>query len=570
MHPTPPAPPRHRSARALLGPLVLTLVGAGAAACGPGTSAPATPTAGFALPGNGAAAVTWVAPDQRGDITSYVATAAPGGRSCRSVGTTCTIVGLTNGKAYSIGVQSISAAGRSPSLTIAFRAGVPWPPSAVAGAPGDSSVGLTWKAPLFSTSPVTSYTVTSTPAGGSCTSTTTTCTVTGLTNDTLYSFAVTAHNQYGASAPSLRSATITPSSTAGGSADIVYLGPLKADPASTTGPALAQDTGISVALPNGHDLWIFGDSSLFIATTDQSGATTGSGRTGKTGKGHRPSVRAPSLLKDIKPFGVPVGTTTPLQIVPAPSDTRMPDGSGRACTRANGALYAARWPTGAALLDTQTLYVSYTDVCVTSPTAATVEGWGFVTYGLRGGRVRTQTFDVFPPATNGAALPPDRAYGSPVVANGQLTLFASQCTSLPAACTSGSVWTTTVSSGVAAMRVATNYVSHPAVTDGTVPWTPFGATVAAYPSGLRLIEQTSTNGTFTVFSSAAPTGPWTAGYSGTLPGCSTTPQGFCYSFIAHPELSTGTGMVVSYFKPDPPGTATGGRVYLAQVPSSGP
>jgi len=28
--------------------------------------------------------------------------------------------------------------------------------------------------------------------------------------------------------------------------------------------------------------------------------------------------------------------------------------------------------------------------------------------------------------------------------------------------------------------------------------------------------------------------------------------------------------VVSYFKPDPPGTATGGRVYLAQVPSSGP
>ena len=568
MHPTPPAPPRCRWARALP---VLLAVAAGLTACSQGADAPPKPSLLLAVPGDGNIGIYWTQTGQGTTVTSHIATAQPGGQTCSSVEVACLLPHLVNGHRYTVSVQSIGPGGRSAPVTTEAIVGSPLPPAGVTGEAGDSSATLRWTAPLNSTfTPAPQYTVTSTPAGGSCTSTTTTCTVTGLTNDTLYSFAVTAHNQYGASAPSLRSATITPSSTAGGSADIVYLGPLKADPASTTGPALAQDTGISVALPNGHDLWIFGDSSLFIATTDQSGATTGSGRTGKTGKGHRPSVRAPSLLKDIKPFGVPVGTTTPLQIVPAPSDTRMPDGSGRACTRANGALYAARWPTGAALLDTQTLYVSYTDVCVTSPTAATVEGWGFVTYGLRGGRVRTQTFDVFPPTTSGAALPPDRAYGSPVVANGQLTLFASQCTSLPAACTSGSVWTTTVSSGVAAMRVATNYVSHPAVTDGTVPWTPFGATVAAYPSGLRLIEQTSTNGTFTVFSSAAPTGPWTAGYSGTLPGCSTTPQGFCYSFIAQPELSTGTGMVVSYFKPDPPGTATGGRVYLAQVPSSGP
>ena len=50
-----------------------------------------------------------------------------------------------------------------------------------------------------------------------------------------------------------------------------------------------------------------------------------------------------------------------------------------------------------------------------------------------------------------------------------------------------------------------------ATTDGTQPWKPVNISVASYPGGLRLIEQTSIGGEFTVFSSKSPTGPWPAG-----------------------------------------------------------
>ena len=91
-------------------------------------------------------------------------------------------------------------------------------------------------------------------------------------------------------------------------------------------------------------------------------------------------------------------------------------------------------------------------------------------------------------------------------------------------------------------------------------------TVAAYPSGLRLIEQTSIGGTFVVYSSASPTGPWQPLTSGVLPGCSTTPRGFCYAFVGHPELGSNTSLILSFFKPDSPENANVGHVDLAAVP----
>ena len=62
---------------------------------------PMPPAAFFSLPGNGQAAVVWAAPAQRADVTSYVATARPGGRTCTSTTVLrCTITGLTNGRTY--------------------------------------------------------------------------------------------------------------------------------------------------------------------------------------------------------------------------------------------------------------------------------------------------------------------------------------------------------------------------------------------------------------------------------------------------------------------------------------
>ena len=69
-----------------------------------------------------------------------------------------------------------------------------------------------------------------------------------------------------------------------------------------------------------------------------------------------------------------------------------------------------------------------------------------------------------------------------------------------------------------------------------------------------------------MFSASSPSGPWHAFYSGTLPGCSTTPTGFCYAFVGHPELGSNTSLLVSYFKPDSQDNANVGHVDLALVP----
>jgi hypothetical protein len=545
--------------------LTLILVAAGADACSQASAAPEPPSFAGALPGNGSITAGWGAADQHADVTSYVATAKPGGRTCTTIKkTSCAIGGLVNGHTYVIDVQAVSDGGRSTVTSATSTAGVPWFPTAVTTSPGDSSATITWAHPYFAgVGPLTSYSVSSVPGGHQCSTNTLTCTVTGLVNGSTYTFRVVAHNAFGAGPPSANSPDVTPDNTAGGTVGITYLGPVSANQESTTGTILQRDAGISVALPNGRDLWVFGDTSSFSAASGQSNAFIG----GSTAaKGRYIPGQTPQALKDIRPAGVQSTSTAPSQFIPTPSDTYMPDGSGRACTPANGAVYTARWPTGAALLDNQgQLFVTYTDVCVTSSTTFTVEGWGFMIYAWRQGKIKVGPYDVFPPSPKGTELPADRAYQSPYVRNGQITLFTSQCASLFVACSSGTVSATTLSDNPLALAVPGAYVAQPAVTDGATQWMPVNVSVAAYPSGLRLIEQTSIGGTFVVFTSATPTGPWHAFYSGTLPGCSTTPKGFCYAFVGHPELGSNSTLVVSYFKPDSPENANVGHVDLASI-----
>ena len=65
--------------------------------------------------------------------------------------------------------------------------------------------------PTPAASRLTGYTVTSSPGGHTCTSATTTCTVTGLTNFTPYTFTVTATNAGAADQRAQRpSAAVTP------------------------------------------------------------------------------------------------------------------------------------------------------------------------------------------------------------------------------------------------------------------------------------------------------------------------------------------------------------------------
>lgn len=95
-----------------------------------------------------------------------------------------------------------------PEFVIAATA--PNAPTNVAATAGNTSASVSWTAPISGGSDIVSYTVAASNGGGSCTTTTLSCVVTGLTNGATYSFTVTATNAIGTSASSSNSVVVTP------------------------------------------------------------------------------------------------------------------------------------------------------------------------------------------------------------------------------------------------------------------------------------------------------------------------------------------------------------------------
>ena len=176
---------------------------------------PGAPRGVTAVAGNRAALVRWTAPANDGGrpITGYVATASPGSETCTTTGaTTCTVHGLVNGHTYSVSVKASNKRGLgAPSAVVTVKPGIPLAPTHVKATPGNGYATIFWNAPANNGSPITKYTVTTTPGFKRCTTAgANTCTVTGLTNDTTYRFKVTATNAYGTGAASTPSAPATP------------------------------------------------------------------------------------------------------------------------------------------------------------------------------------------------------------------------------------------------------------------------------------------------------------------------------------------------------------------------
>ena len=207
-------------------------------------SAPSAPTITTVTPGVGSITIEWSEPDDGGTpITGYTVGDAIGNSVSSSVtidgsgnissglvadptntqiitnaslisARKITITGLTPGSLYSFRVSATNIVGTSDDSTASSETstlGVPGAPTITNAAAGARSAVITWTAPASDGgSPITLYTITSTPGNITATSSTVTpTTVSGLSDNTSYTFVIKATNSAGDSLDSDPSSSIT-------------------------------------------------------------------------------------------------------------------------------------------------------------------------------------------------------------------------------------------------------------------------------------------------------------------------------------------------------------------------
>jgi titin len=192
---------------------------------------PSAPTNVSVVARNGTAVVSFQPPTFNGGSTilEYVVSATDlsaggvvqGGCTTTAAGS-CRVSGLINGDGYRFSVVAVNAAGASPSgiSPEVIPAGPPSAPTGVTAVATSGRATVSWNPAAANGSPVTSYTVTN-GAGLTCSSSSTSCTVHGLTNGNVYVFTVWATNALGTSAASSPSAPVTPATKPGAPRNVV-------------------------------------------------------------------------------------------------------------------------------------------------------------------------------------------------------------------------------------------------------------------------------------------------------------------------------------------------------------
>lgn len=184
----------------------------------PGTAS--APTITGITPGNNSLSVSFTPPTSNGGntITNYAYSTNNGSTyitpSTASTSSPLVIPSLSNGTTYQVKIRAINSAGSGVESNAwsGTPAGIPGAPTDLSVTPGNTSVTATWVAPLSNGgSAITGYTVTSNPEARTCTTTgATSCSISGLTNGTTYTFTVKATNAIGDSANSVASASVIP------------------------------------------------------------------------------------------------------------------------------------------------------------------------------------------------------------------------------------------------------------------------------------------------------------------------------------------------------------------------
>jgi hypothetical protein len=185
---------------------------------------PVAPSGVSGVGGVNSATISWTAPtiDSGSPITGYTVTSATPDTTHTCTWTSgplsCTVNGLLYGVSYTFTVKAINAVGAGPasdpSAAVLTIPGPPLAPTGVTATRGDMSATVSWTAADSNGSTITLYTVTSSdllnPKTCVWTSGPLSCTVTGLTNGTAYTFTVTAENGIDTGPESAASNSVTP------------------------------------------------------------------------------------------------------------------------------------------------------------------------------------------------------------------------------------------------------------------------------------------------------------------------------------------------------------------------
>ena len=533
--------------------------------------------------------VTWVASPTTGGspITSYTATASPGGQSCTTPNgatTNCTVTGLTNGTAYTFTVTAANAVGSGnasvPSAP-ATPATAPSAPTAVVGTSyANTQSVVSWTTPASNGgAPITGYTVTASPGAATCTATTNSCTVVGLTNGTAYTFTVTATNAAGTSVASSPSAPATPATIPGAPTAVAAVSWTNAQslvswtaPASNGGAPITQYTVTSS--PGGFVCTSATTSCTVNGLTNGSPYTFTVTATNGAGTGPASSASAPATPATVPtaPTAVTATSYANTQAVVAWTASSGNGGAaitgytataspgGQTCSAASTTCTVSGLTNGTAYTFTVTASNAAGTSAPSTPSApatpATVPG--APTGVTASSYLSTQSVVSWtPPASNGgAAITSYKVTSSP----GAFTCTTASTSCTVSGLTNGNSYTFTVTATNPAGTSAASSPSAPA-TPATVPTAPTAVTATSNANSLSVVSWTAPvgNGGAALTSytaTASPGGLTCTTANGTTTTCPVNglTNGTAYTFTVTATNPAGTSAASSPSAPATPAT----------------
>ena len=348
-------------------------------------------------------------------------------------------------------------------------------------------------------------------------------------------------------------------------ADSAPPAPVASDFENTYGASLSRDCGFSTPLPANPaaSLWLFCDTASYGLDQQLQYQQTGFIPGSTAAEGPFTADEVPQGLSELPapPASLPAlpNSDGPAPFLKAPGG--LVTSTGQPCDPANNA-YAASWISGVtqepATANPADVLITYGNYCVQGPLTFDAEGFGIAEY-----NPATNTVDSQATIFTGTAVPPQQMLVSPVFSGPDLYLFGSVCASQDqfGDCTSGSIYLARTGGTAPSWDNPSSYRWR----DGGT-WTPapssatsiIGSATPVAPvsvgnfspvgRGIVLIAQTSVGGHFVAYEPVSSlTGTWQQVISASVP-CGSGAS-LCHAIIGHPELSTPSDLMVTYFDP---------------------